>query len=147
MARGEWTDPRLGKTTFGEWAARVEESRVDRRPSTRARDESVMRSLVLPTFGSRSLGEIQPIDVRAWIANLVASSKAPTTIRKAYQLLSGVLEQAVTSGYIPRSPCRSIDLPRLEATEMRFLALDDVERLAGERGVRSTRRPRLATRP
>ena len=108
MARGEWTDPRLGKTTFGEWAARVEESRVDRRPSTRARDESVMRSLVLPTFGSRSLGEIHPIDVRGGGFDVGDHIEVDANLRRELSR-PGSLENDVDerAGGIHHSPLRS----------------------------------------
>jgi hypothetical protein len=32
MLRGEWIDPRLGKTTFGEWAARWKSTTAARKP-------------------------------------------------------------------------------------------------------------------
>src|SRR5437867_4943729 len=98
IARGEWADPRLGKTLFADWAVEVEKTWVDRRPSTVVRDESVMRSLVLPEFGSKTLASVQPVHVRAWVASLVASGKAAATVRKAYQLVAGVFEQAENSG-------------------------------------------------
>ena len=48
--RGEWVDPKLGKTRFGEWAETVMGARLHTRASTRARDRSVLNSLVMPTF-------------------------------------------------------------------------------------------------
>lgn len=37
LLRGEWTDPRQGRVTFGEWCERWAATGTDLRPSTRAR--------------------------------------------------------------------------------------------------------------
>ncbi|MDH3249732.1 MAG: hypothetical protein OEQ47_12255 [Acidimicrobiia bacterium] len=50
-ARGDWVDPALGQMEFGEWADKVEATRLNRRPSSRARDQSLLNSLILPAFG------------------------------------------------------------------------------------------------
>jgi excisionase family DNA binding protein len=36
LSRGQWSDPRLGRTTFAEWAARWEATTVNLRANTRA---------------------------------------------------------------------------------------------------------------
>ena len=43
--RGEWIDPRLARITFGEWNVKVQAGRVNLTASTRASDDSVIRSL------------------------------------------------------------------------------------------------------
>ena len=134
--RGEWVDPQQSRTRFRDWATKVEAGRVGRRASTIARDESVMRSLVLPTFGTLPLGAIEPDTVRAWIAEKTAAGYAPATVHKAYQLLAGTLEQAVVDGFIPRSPCRGLGLPRLEQEPMRFLSAAEIGSLADAIGPR-----------
>lgn len=75
--RGKWADPMLGRITFGEWNIEHQTARNARRPSTRVRDESVLRKLVLPTFGDLRLSAIQPVTVRQWVASLTDAGKAP----------------------------------------------------------------------
>lgn len=129
--RGEWTDPRLGRITFGEWSERVEAGRVDAAPSTKASYGVVLRGAVLPTFGDVPMAAIEPGDVRRWVAQLVAEGHyAPSTIRRAYTLLQEALNLAISDGVIPRSPCRNIPLPKIEGTEKRFLSAEQVESLA-----------------
>jgi integrase len=89
-----------------------------------------MRSLILPTFGKRELGSIQPNELRGWIAELEGRGYAPATIAKAYQIASRCFRVAVTDGVIPRSPCREIKLPRNDRDEKRFLSPAEVEELA-----------------
>jgi integrase len=130
LNRGEWTDPALGRTAFAEWASCVMAGRVHLKESTRARDEAVMRHLVLPHLGDRTLGGLLPADIQAWVAQLSADNYAPATVRKAYQLGAAVLTAAIESGLISRTPCRGIRLPRLDAEEMRFLTPDEIHHLA-----------------
>lgn len=44
MDRGEWRDPRLGRITFGRWVAEYLAGAGHKRPTTRARDEVVLRT-------------------------------------------------------------------------------------------------------
>ncbi len=128
--RGEWVDPRLGRITFGEWAAEVEATRLNRRESTRARDAAYLRSLILPTFGEQGIAAIRPHEIRQWVADLEQRSYAPATIAKAYQIVSRCFRVAVTDGLIPRTPCREITLPKNDRDEKRFLSPTEVEELA-----------------
>ena len=128
--RGEWTDPRRARITFAEWNVQVQQSRVNLAASTRENDGSVIRSLILPTFGTASLSAIEPGHIRTWVADLVAADYSPSTIRRAYTLLQLALDMAVDDGRLARSPCRRIALPRIEQPEKRFLAIDEVEHLA-----------------
>ena len=120
--RGEWVDPRAGSRTFDAWAADVMASRVDLADSSRLRDESYLRSLILPELGQMELREIEPGDLRTLVAKLSADGKAPATVRKAYQLASLILNRAVSDGLIPRTPGRDVDLPSDRGRDpMRFL--------------------------
>ncbi|MEX1043472.1 MAG: tyrosine-type recombinase/integrase [Acidimicrobiia bacterium] len=128
--RGEWTDPAAGKTRFGEWAIQVDATRPNRRDSTRARDSSQLRNLILPTFEDAELGAVQPSEIRAWIADLQDQGYAPATIGKAYQILSRAFRVAVADGLIARTPCREIKLPKDDRDEKRFLTASEAEHLA-----------------
>ncbi len=128
--RGEWTDPAFGKKLYGEWIKDWKATTKNLRPSTRARDESVLRSLILPTFSDRSLSSIGQLDVRTWAASLSERELAPATIEKAYQILKKTLQAAVDASLIPRNPCYKVPLPRIERQEMRFLTPAQVHILA-----------------
>jgi len=115
---------------FREWAKQVEQTRLNRRPSSRARDHSLLRSLILPEFGDRPLASVDPMDIRRWIAGLEERGYAAATIGKAYQIVSRAFRVAVTDGIITRSPCREVKLPKIETPERRFLPATEVEELA-----------------
>ena len=103
-SRGGWIDPRRSAVTFGEWAAEWFASDPGKRPSTLARDETILRLHLLPVFGRRPLGsltqpEIQKI-VSAWDRKL-----APRTVRRQYDVLRAVMAAAVDADLLMRSPC------------------------------------------
>jgi integrase len=85
---------------------------------------------VLPRFGHLELGQIDHMEVRAWVAELSASGLAPATTTKAAQLLGKIMKAAVQAGLLPKSPCDGVRLPRIEQTEMRFLDPTEVRALA-----------------
>jgi integrase len=130
LARGDWTDPRLGTTTVTEWAHQVEASRLNRRRSTTARDDSYLRSFILPAFGDLKLVEVQPVAVQQWVAQLHTAGYAPATIRKAYEILGRTFTAAVDSRLIARSPCQGVKLPKIEQTEKRYLSPAEIQHLA-----------------
>jgi len=127
---GTYIDPRAGRIRLGDFAQRATVGWVNRRDSTKARDESYLRSLVLPVFADMPIGAIGLFDVQDWVSDLDADGYAPATIRKAYQLLGRILNDAVNGGLIARTPCRDITLPKIEQTEKRFLSPEEITRLA-----------------
>jgi integrase len=128
--RGRWTDPSGGRVLFPDWADRWWATTVNLRPSTRARDDSLYRNHVKPTWGTFQLANIDHLGVREWIAELSASGLAPTTVHKCAQILAKIRRAAVDAGLIASSPCERQPLPKVEPDEMRFLDPDEVARLA-----------------
>ncbi len=61
--------PVKGGATWRGWR-RSEASRLNRRRSTIARDESLLRSIILPAFGESRLADVQAIAVQGWVAQL-----------------------------------------------------------------------------
>ncbi|MGI8706703.1 MAG: tyrosine-type recombinase/integrase [Actinomycetota bacterium] len=130
LDRGEWVDPRAGRVLFESVAARWMAGRAALRATTRARDGSYLSSLVLPHLGDKPIGSVQPSDLEAWVADLVAEEKAPATVQKAWQIASGVFRLAVRDRLIALSPARDVRLPKVERTEPTPLTVDQVMRLA-----------------
>ena len=128
-ARGDWVDPRLGKTDLGEWAQTWLETTSDLRASTRARDESILSNHVLPRFGATPLAAIDYMAVRSWVADL-SKRLSPASVHKAHQVLSKVLRSAVAAGLISKNAAENVPLPRQDRTEMRMLTPVEVQALA-----------------
>ena len=127
---GTWRDPRASRILLGDWVDAWQPTVVGLRPSSLARDDTYLRTHVVPRFGAMPIGAITPLEVRAWVSDLTASGLAPATVHKAYQTLSKVLRAAVDSDLLAQTPCRRIPLPKVERHEMRFLDPDEINRLA-----------------
>jgi integrase len=55
---------------------------------------------------------------------------SPSTVAKAYRLLSRILGAAVEAGYLPRNPCTVKGAGQERAPEMRFATVAQVAALA-----------------
>jgi Phage integrase, N-terminal SAM-like domain len=132
--RGRWTSPSLGRVLFRDWLTEWRRTTASLRPNTEARDEWLLRLHVLPRFGPMPLAKIGQHDVRAWVAELGTRGLAPSTVQRAYQLLSKVMAAAADAGMIPRTPCRRVPLPKIDRQEMRFLGPQEVARLPPRSG-------------
>ena len=129
-ARGRWTDPALGRIRFDDWLASWWVTTTNLRPTTRARDELVLRLYARPRFGNVPLAAITQLDVRTWVAELSARGLTPATVTKTYQVFGKVMGAAVDAGYLAQTPCRNVPLPKIEREEMRFLTPAEIITLA-----------------
>jgi integrase len=127
---GTYVDPSAGKLTFAAWWAEWEATTVGLRPSTRARNDSYGRNLILPTLGKLQLAQVDHVAVQRWVAELVAAGKAPATVGKAYQLVGKALRAAVRAKKVAHDPTEGVELPRVEREEMLFLEPAEVATLA-----------------
>jgi hypothetical protein len=82
MLRGEWADPRLGRTTFGELADLWLDSTVNLRANTKAGYRSILRRYLRPAFGTYPLARIDVLAVRTWLAKLEADGVGQATRAK-----------------------------------------------------------------
>lgn len=136
LRRGDWVDPKLSRTTFGEWATEFLRTIVHLRDITRADYERALRTHILPVFGERPVAHIEQVDVRRFMAERQAAGLAAKSLQKIRLVLRQVLELARGSGAIKTNPCDGIRLPRAAQADPVFLSAAEVERLA-----RATRAP------
>ena len=123
-------DLRLARATFGEWTDRWRGTIGHLKPYTRDGYESLLRVHVLPRFAQAPLVNTQFVDIQEWLSDLGRCGLSVSRIRQAYFLVGRILSSAVASGYLAKSPCVGVKLPRMQVREMRFLAPEEVEALA-----------------
>jgi integrase len=129
---GVFVDPALGRTPFHELADKYLESARPPvlKPKTAASYESLLRSRILPTFGSRLVHSIKPSDVDLWVAEMVGDGLSASRIRQAHVVLRSILEMAARDGYIGRNPAQGARLPRLEHREAPYFEPHVVDAIA-----------------
>src|SRR6266508_4231641 len=71
IQRGDYLDPRLGRTTIAHWAEEWLQTTVHLKPKTRASYESILRKRILPVFGNARIGAVEQVDIRRFVAELV----------------------------------------------------------------------------
>ena len=134
VTTGMYVDPGRSRITVGEWSGRWLKTKVDLKPSTRARYEDLLRVNVLPRWGEIRLADVTHEGVAAWIADLTASGLSAATVRQAHRVLSLTFSLAVRDGRLARNPADHIPLPRAAKHEKVFLTVDQVEQLADAAG-------------
>jgi integrase len=131
LHRGAWTDPKLGRIILAEWAKRWQQTTTTNlQPTTRDLYAYLLRQFLLPTFGKAALSSIDVLAVRTWLADLQAQQLSPSTVAKAYRLLSRILGAAVEAGYLVRNACAVKGAGQERAPEMRFATAAQVAALA-----------------
>jgi integrase len=129
LSRGQWSNPRLGRTTFAAWATRWEATTVNLRANTRAACRNLLHRYLLPTFGPIPLADLDAMAVRSWLAHLEREGVGASTRAKSYRLLSRILGTAIESGYLTRNPCTNRGTAAEPAPEMRFATVAEVAAL------------------
>jgi len=114
---GSYIDPAGGKLTFGPWAQKWQRSRVNGAPSTRAAEDSYLKSRILPRWGEVPLSAVTAMDVREWVADLTEDGPAPATVHKVVQIFSKVLGIAVEDRRLAMNPAANVRLPRISREE------------------------------
>jgi integrase len=106
QSQGKWIDPRAGEVSLRRFAEQWLRGKVSLAPKTLELYEYLLDRLILPTLGEVELVEFTPARVRAWRAGLLrAGEPGPSTIAKAYRLLSGMMATAVVDNLVARNPC------------------------------------------
>jgi integrase len=114
-ARGGWVDPRRAEVAFGEVARSWLVSDPTKRGSGLAGDESIVRNHLLPPIGDRPLGSLTPRDVQMLVGSWF-KTLAPKTVKRQYGVLTAILNYAVATDLIARTPARGVRLPVARST-------------------------------
>lgn len=135
IRKGNFIDPGRSKTTFGEWAEKYLEQKLNIGRRTKDRYEESLKNHLLPAFRNIPLGSITSEDVQEWVVALAQNEYVPgktysaETIRSHYSLFAAIMKKAVSRGLIGKSPCVDIELPRVFRNERRFLTATEVATL------------------
>jgi integrase len=130
-AKGDWIDPDRGRLTVAEWAPVWFATKATLKPKSRLDYDSVLRTQVLPRWGSVPLNRIAHADVVAWVAEL-SRVLGPSRTRKALYVLSQCLRLAIRDGRLARDPTVGIKRPSQRRGRQRFLTHAEVDKLAAE---------------
>ena len=129
MQRGAWVDPTAGRITLAEWSESYLATVVNLRPGTVSTYRRDLTRYVLPRFGTVRLSRLNPLEIRAWLAEELAEGRAPSSVHRHYRTLRRVLQVAVETDMLAKNPCAAVQPPSVPTTEMRFLSPAEVSDL------------------
>ena len=129
---GQAPDPSRGDVPLEVWAAQLLAT-LHLKPKTAETYASLLRSRILPTFGTQPIGTISRAQVRAWVAGMAGEVSAKRT-RNAHGLLSRLLNEAVLDGRLLTNPAAGVPLPRVVSTEVEPWTAGELMAVAGAAG-------------
>ena len=114
--------------TLGEWLEQwLGLRQVD--PITTRKWRSLIKVHISPQWASWPLPSITRHDVQTWVTKMTRAGAGPDTVHAAYNLLAGILADAVGDGLLAVSPCRDIDMPKIVRPAPRWLTREEYGRI------------------
>ena len=132
---GAYIDPARAKITVGTIAAQWRAGKINLKPTTRARYDSVLDVHVLPRWETVPLERVEHGAVQGWLAELSAAGQSAASVRKCAGVLSGILALAVRDRRLPSNPAAGVALPRVVERAPRYLTAEQVSQLAAAAAV------------
>jgi integrase len=147
VSQADWgvCRPRPGEDEDRRTRQQRMDGKVNLKPTTRARYESALKVHVLPRWNSTPLGRVEHGDIQKWVAEMSAHRQSGASVRKAFGVLSSIMDLAVRTKRIPSNPAVGVHLPPMNEKRRRYLTAKQVEQLAIASAALPTERPRRRT--
>jgi len=130
LARGEWTDPKLGRMTFAEWVEEWEKTLHHLKPTSKTQKINCVKNHLLPRFGDYPLKSITTARVKQMVTDNVAAGYAAQTIQRNVIVLQTILGAAIEDGRLSQNACTKVKVPSPDSPRQRFLSPEQVRDVA-----------------
>ena len=105
-------DRRLTVKQYAErWLTEMLPAR-DVKDSTEQSYRDIANRYVIPTWGSKTIARLSPVDVEQGLNRLARDQYSQSTVRHAKRVLSFICNEAERSELIVRNPCATARLPK-----------------------------------
>lgn len=128
---GTWVAPSGGRQTVAVAAATWLASHPDWTPSTRERNESIVKLHINPRWGTVRLASVQPDAVQQWLNGI---ELAPGSVRKIASAFKSILDLAVAHRRLGVNPAAQIARPKQPLSQRRYLTGQQLETMADAAG-------------
>ena len=133
--RNEYIDPTRSKITVGELGPDWLRRKSHLKPSSLRPLEISWRVHVEPTWGNVRVADVEHTAVQDW-ATALGETKQGTTVKRAFGVLSAILEEAVRDRRVLANPCAGVTTRRKTPKRRVYLDHKQVHALAAESGDR-----------
>ena len=110
--------------TVGMWLDMWVEDVAQLKPNTRRSYRSTIRTYIAPTIGHVPLAKLTPDHVRRMTGAAAERGLSPSTVHRAYAVLSSALTSAVEDGKLASSPTRRMRAPRVPEDDTLVLSVE-----------------------
>lgn len=110
--RGDWLDPNHGAKVVKVWAEDWYQSLRKPRLRTLATYRTAIDRHIVPHLGEVQMGRLSSEMVDAWVRDLEAAGFGPSTVSKAFRVLSMMMGNAVRRRYLRFNPCAEAESPQ-----------------------------------
>jgi integrase len=154
---GEYIAPTMTRVTIGELGPAWLERKRHRKPSTYRSLATAWRVHVEPKWGRVAVGDVEKTAVQAWVTTMSVGTeatgaaakdvepdedgrrwlvrpKSATVVGRAYGILAGILDDAVTDRKVKANTARGVSLPKKSPKGRTYLTHDQVQALAEQAG-------------
>lgn len=134
IVRGDYVDPRVGRTTVADYAANWQRVQVSSEGTRRIVDNA-LRLHLLPTLGAYPMAAVRPAMVQGLVREM--EGKLSTgSVRNVYDVAAQLFASAVADRVIASTPCRRIRLPEDDGAEVVPPTVAEVAAVADAMGER-----------
>lgn len=129
--RGAEFDPSAGRgVTVEAWFARWYRGLPPTlSPNYRSLHDGNIRNHIVPVIGAARLSSVRPSDARR-VLSTASERLANNSVRRIHETMRMAFEAAVDEGLIGASPMRKVNPPAPSDVPMRFLSVEELDRLA-----------------
>lgn len=130
IADGSYIPRERGDILLGDWATACLSRKADLKPKTRYDYASTYRVHIAPRWETVPLNRITWEGISDWVTDMTTAGCGASTVRLAYFLLRGFLNDAEKAQRIHSNPARQVGLPRKPERRHRYLTHEQVAVLA-----------------
>jgi integrase len=127
-ARGEWTSPMAGRTTFADYVATYYWPTTEHlEVSTRTAYQYYLDKHFTPRFGKLPMRRISPTMIQAWVNDATRDGLSARSAVKYHALLHKIFARAVVDRVIPVNPASHTALPKVITKPKQIITAEQFE--------------------
>jgi integrase len=127
-ARGEWTSPMAGRTTFADYVTTYYWPTTEHlEVSTRTAYQYYLDKHFTPRFGKLPMRRISPTMIQAWVNDATRDGLSARSAVKYHALLHKIFARAVVDRVIPVNPASHTALPKVITKPKQIITAEQFE--------------------